>query len=69
LVRPGKTQSDPARDGKSIDEFFFNPVADFKTVVGGYGDIASIKEFVDVRSKENSILDPVLSLPLIISRV
>ena len=51
-----------------IVEFLFDPVADLKTVVRGYGDVPSIKEFVDVRSKENSILDPVLSFPLIISR-
>jgi len=42
--------------------------ADFKAVVGGYSDIASIKEFVDVRPKENSILNPVFYFPLIISR-
>ena len=43
-----------------VVEFLFDPVADLKTVVRGYGDIPSIKEFVDIRSKENSILDPVL---------
>lgn len=51
-----------------VVEFFFNPVTYFKTVIGGHGDIPSIKEFVDVRFKQGAIFDPVLSFPLIISR-
>jgi len=44
-----------------VVEFFFNPVADFETVVSSYGGIPGIKEFVDIRSKENAILNPVLA--------
>lgn len=65
----GQMDSMPMQDSVlfPVVEFFFNPVTYFKTMVRCHGDIPSIKEFVYVRSKQDAILDPVLSFQLIIS--
>ena len=52
----------------AVIEFLMNAVAYFETLAGGHNDVPSVKEFMDISSKKDTVFEPVLSFPLIISR-